>query len=421
MEFILHFWTKIFGTSVMSVRFPSMLFGCLTAVMIFFLGWRIRSMSMGLIAALIFSFAKWPIYFSHEVRVYALFALLTVSSLYFLLALRANPRSIKHWIAYTLATVLLAYSHYFGFVVIGWEILWLLMVKHPEPRSFRIRILVAFGLLALAYLPHALTMIQRVAVASSDHFVPLAGYKDGYHTISKFMNQPLTTVVGLVLLGLAGMKWCIRRFQGKAKVDAGILLLLGIFPGGFLMMWLVGMQIPVFLDRYTIFSIMGLYLVLALSIMYLLSDIRWQLLSGLVMVVLFLATTDFAMNPRSEWAEVAHKIHALRRPKDVVLISPSWNYLGFTYHYDQTIFKDYNHITDRMHAVGIWGIMEYTTTQEIDIENASAVWIVSAGSESAPLHPSIRNLLSKAYHPQPPIEGNYKISIVGYEENLENP
>ena len=83
IHFILvHYWIKIFGFTTFSVRFSSVLFSSLCAVIIFLIGKNYFSKSVGFFSSIIFSFSTLNIYFSHEVRVYSLFCLLYSLSLF---------------------------------------------------------------------------------------------------------------------------------------------------------------------------------------------------------------------------------------------------------------------------------------------------------------------------------------------------
>ncbi|HZX62210.1 MAG TPA: glycosyltransferase family 39 protein, partial [Bacteroidales bacterium] len=104
---LLHFWIKVFSISAFSVRFLPFLFSTLTAPVIYLTGKRFFSVQSGILASLIFTFSNYHLAFSHEARVYPLFALLTCLSMYFFLSLIQNPERKPPLYLLILANVLL--------------------------------------------------------------------------------------------------------------------------------------------------------------------------------------------------------------------------------------------------------------------------------------------------------------------------
>ena len=148
---LLNFWIKVFGISAFSVRFMPFLFSTLTAPVIFFTGKRFFSVGSGIVASLIFTFSNYHLAFAHEARVYPLFVLLTCLSMYFFLSLIQNPGKKTHLYLLVIINVLLIYSHFFGFFVIGIQLLSCLIF--PETRKAVKACLQALVATLLFYLP----------------------------------------------------------------------------------------------------------------------------------------------------------------------------------------------------------------------------------------------------------------------------
>ena len=75
---LLNLWTKIFGYSEVSARFPSVLFGVATIWIVYLLTKKLFSEKVGLLAAFLLAINPLHIYYSQEARMYA-FAAFAVS------------------------------------------------------------------------------------------------------------------------------------------------------------------------------------------------------------------------------------------------------------------------------------------------------------------------------------------------------
>ena len=415
LELILHHWMQVFGASPAAVRFPSMLFACCTAVLLYGLGWRLHSQRVGLWAALLYTLSSYMTYFAHEARVYALFGMLTVAALLCLLWLRDRPGSWGRTLLFAAVSLLLSYSHYFAFFVIAWQCLWVLLAPHPQRRALLWRVGLAMGLVALWYVPSAVTLLLRAERTAGDHWVGLSSLAGLYHTLAKYLNQPVVTVAALAVLAGAGLRWLWLRSKRRAGFSPEVVLVLGIFPGAILLVWGMGMAFPMFLDRYLIFSMALLYLVLALACAYLLRR-TWQqwVLAG-VLLALLGATTDLAKDAGSEWREVAAKVRARWTPGDAVLLHPEYPHFAFSYHFDQAVFRDHAHYDTRLRAAGIYRVLRHRPLPMDTLARAPHIWVVQAGSPASGLPPSLNSLLQTSFQPAPAVPGNHGISITCHQ------
>lgn len=120
---LLHFWMK-FGEGEFYLRSISVIFGLLLIVATYLLGKEIYTAKIGAFAALAVAFSPFHLLYDRELRMYSLFAFLSIFSLYFFLrSLRDNKRS--SWIMYTLFTFLTMYTHYHAFLLIFAEYVYL--------------------------------------------------------------------------------------------------------------------------------------------------------------------------------------------------------------------------------------------------------------------------------------------------------
>lgn len=408
-EVILHYQMLVWGDDAAAVRVPSMLFSIGTAVLVFLLGWRAGGQVAGMVGALLFSFGKWPIYFAHEARAYALLGFLTLLVLWLLLRWQDRPSSWGRWVMWMVGNVLLMYCHYFGFIVIGLQVVWLVLVRGLFQKSVAGlgggwsrgmwgRIAGAIVIWGAAFVPQVMWVMARPAGGGGTHWVPLANLASGYGVLAKFGNQPVVILVLLGVLAVAGGRFLWLWQQGRAKWSGAVLLVLGLFPGAYLLLFVTGMVVPVFLDRYAYFAVLGMYVLAGVASQGLWPSRQVGGAVGLGLVVAMGLTTNLRMDLRSRWREVASFVEARRVERDAVLITPRWNQLAYAYHGDREAFRKWEVFEAEMLADRRYPVMKYTALDaHLPISAASVIWTVSAGDEFPDLHASVQGLLDSAY------------------------
>lgn len=92
---LLHYWIALGGTAAYHVRLLSVLFGAATIPVIYLIGKRMAGPMVGLAAAVLLALSPFHIYFAQETRMYTLLTLNAAVSMYALVRLLTDPRSIQ--------------------------------------------------------------------------------------------------------------------------------------------------------------------------------------------------------------------------------------------------------------------------------------------------------------------------------------
>jgi mannosyltransferase len=126
-------WAKAFGTSEVTMRSLSALFGVATIPFAYGIGRELSSRRGGLIAAALVAVNPMLIWYSQEARSYALLVFFGAAALFFFTrALRTRDgRDLALW---ALAAALALCSHYFAVFAVGIEALWLLIALRSRWR-----------------------------------------------------------------------------------------------------------------------------------------------------------------------------------------------------------------------------------------------------------------------------------------------
>lgn len=348
-ESIMWVWLRIVGYKVVLLRLVPLVFSSLAAAMLFKLGQRYFSFFAGLLAALLFTFSRMHIYFSHEIRSYPLLALLSIVSIYIYLK-RNNQNdgesSNSWWWSLALVNLLLLYTHYFSvFLIAAQGIHVLFLAEHKSTRTAFIK---ASVLAAIGYSPHILLVFSRWSdKVQNGHWLNVPGADALFNQLSNFLNVPTLSFIALLVL-LSGF-YFVRKDSYSQR---GLKLLLILFPGVFVLMWGLSQWLPIFHDRYLSFTTIGLFMMLAVVIDNFPKMIKtW---AGVAIVIAMAATTEYIPITNQEMEKVVETLNAEREEGDHVILYPQWGAQCFSFHYNLEYFKDYEKLdtrlkTDRIH------------------------------------------------------------------------
>jgi len=384
---LLHFWIKIFGIGPFSVRFLSVLFSSLTASVIFLCGNKFFSKQTGIIAALIFTFSLFHIYFSHEARVYPLFVFLTALSLYYFLSLVNNPEKWKPYISLLVVNVLLIYAHYFGFFVLAAEFVSIFFVGNF--RRIWKKMLFVFVLLVISYIPNIIVFMQRLGV-SVEHgtWVKKPEITELYGNLNRFLNSR-TVMIAMLLVVALYVVLLIRKHQLLPKLSeflrspsSRVLTIWFIFP--YLGMFITSYWVPMFLDRYIIYISISFYLLVAVFIAKFTDNQIIRFVAAMFLLIVMLFNLSLSPDNNRRVDQVIQVVNDLKAkdPDSFVIISPEYSYLEFTYHYNIGYFKDYKNTINLLNKENIFPLRDFSSFDETKLV-AKKVIFIDCGTDFA--------------------------------------
>ena len=251
---LLHAWQsaggvgQVAGAGVFYLRYLSVLAGLLAVPLLYLLGRRAFGWGVGLAAALLLAISPFHVWMSQELRNYSLLVLLNLFSVYglyrFMLARPDGEPGARRgrWLALWAAAGLLGvYTHYFGFFVLAYGGLSLLLAlgwrRWRPPRW----LLALAGLAALALLPALPIALERFRAGQQVDFAllppwvvlrqALAAFAVG---ISPSLEHPAGRMLPALAAFAAGLGLAIWRRRwaalwltaGYLAVPLAILLLL---------------------------------------------------------------------------------------------------------------------------------------------------------------------------------------------------
>ena len=124
----LNIWIKIFGNGVMVMRFSSVLFSLITIWLVYKIGKEIKDKNLGMWAALFVGVNPLLIYYSQELRMYSMTAMLLTGAFYFFIKLNKKD-SWKNILGFGILTGLSFATFYGSIFLTGAMILYFLITK----------------------------------------------------------------------------------------------------------------------------------------------------------------------------------------------------------------------------------------------------------------------------------------------------
>ena len=147
---------QLFGYTTLVSRVFSAIVGVAGVYALYLLGKEINNKNTGLLAAFLLAINSFHIYYSQEVRMYALLVLLTVLS-YYRLVVYLKENTYKNAILYGLFTGLMLLTQFFGLFVLVSQVIILLFVFIKKEKTHKLlffKQLLASGLvIIISFLP----------------------------------------------------------------------------------------------------------------------------------------------------------------------------------------------------------------------------------------------------------------------------
>lgn len=117
---LLSLWRPLAGESEFALRFSSLFFAVLTVALLIRIGSTLCDRRVGLVAGLLLSIAPFHIYWSQEIKMYAMAIFLSLLAVYLFICCFRKP-SLRLQTAYVLATLAALHTLYLSFVVLALE------------------------------------------------------------------------------------------------------------------------------------------------------------------------------------------------------------------------------------------------------------------------------------------------------------
>lgn len=357
---LLHFWAQAAGSSEFALAFFSLACGLLLVAVIFRLGTMLHSRQTGLWSAALVAFSPYNLWYSQEVRMYTLGALLGALAVYF--TLRGLTRTslpiarwnrILPWAAYAVVSAAGLYTlYYFAFLLIALNLFLLVDFALIQDRRQHFRDWLAANIaIIVLYLP----WISIAWKQATDPPVPpwrsyYPWWRIGLETWSALtlgesvepgrlwpllLIAPALFVAGVIALGSSRKRILLPLLAfGPVAIMGTVPLITGS---------------PLYHVRYIFTYSPPFYLVIGAGLARLWP--KQRLATGIALLGLVIgagySTIQFHTNPRYAADDLRGAVRFIQdrwRPGDVILVNAGYTYTAFRYYLDHPV-DNYQRLT----------------------------------------------------------------------------
>ena len=393
---ILHYWIKLFGNGPFSVRVIPIFFNALTTIFLYFAGKKFGGFWSGIIASGLFLFSTYHFFFGGETRAYSMLSCATAATLYFYLSVVKNPEKKINTIALIIANLFLVYSHYFGwFIIFAQFLAGFLYLK--DKRGIR-NLLISFGVTGILYIPMARILIKQfISSSTKGTWLGPPAKSEYINQIKWFLNSERGFITVIILIGLGILVTLITKTKPAKWKEVVVMFMWWFVP--YSIMFFISEKIPMFTNRYILFTTIGLYTFIG-SVIYLLYQKTRLLLPIITILVCGISfqkmeTNNFAIR---EIKKSTDYTRTKFNSETLVLIFPQWANLGFTYYYNPELFNhidNYYPLLRENKILPAWGL-EDALSQIINIHHSRIIYF-SNNAKTIDSSNSIFNYLDSAY------------------------
>ncbi len=228
------------------------------------------------LSLLLLAFNGYMIHYAQELRMYSLFTFLAMLSFWLFIRLYNSKGGVAGQLALlTIINLLAIYTHYYGWVVVGVEFLFLLIWQRRRVLAYSLSMLFLF----LCFSPWAYLVVREaLAIGGLEKnldWIPKPGLTSILNLYVTF-NGPLgpryLRIFGLLLFGLPLLLWIWRLFragfstQREELVRSSWLIILAFLPVISLFLISQVSDEPVWIDRYFIFIAIPYFMLISSAV-----------------------------------------------------------------------------------------------------------------------------------------------------------
>ncbi|MEN5301566.1 glycosyltransferase family 39 protein [Pseudomonas sp. TWI628] len=341
---LLHAWIAAFGDSVFSVRFISVLTGVGTVALGMWLAYQIATRRAAVLAGVLLALLPIAVRYSQEARMYSLMGFFLLGATIALVYWVKNPERHRYLFVYVLLMAASFYTHYFTGLCVLSHWAYLLLVRGDKRRLItRPAWWVANSLIVLLYIPWIPSLIDLL-----QHLDQLkAGGDIGWilpvtlHSLPSTLWQYLALTDGLDLkwpvyfalpLALALLTGAVCRHDRSPHKFHTLMAIYTFLP--LIVVFLVSWITPLLVERYLMFSALGLPIILAVAFDRMKRSFRYAAIATLVafLAVELGGLSNYYQKDDDQFNTLVNFVNENYRANDRIIVSDLFWYFSYVYY-----------------------------------------------------------------------------------------
>ncbi len=333
--YCLSVWIKLLNDSEFTVRLLSVIFSSLAAGTLFLLANNYFNKTTAVISSLLFLSSNILFYYSHEARAYSLVLLLALISTYLYFSFKENS-TLKTILLLGLINFLLIYTHYIAGLVLFFQTLLIFFFFDKKwILKYLISVFLVLGLTILRFTKKQLFLIIDFNSSGSVFWLKKADFNYFKECLSEFLFNDYMAVIFLFVI-LSVIILLIIKKEGDFKFHIIYALLLSV--GSIMILYFLGKITPIFLDRYLIFTLPFLFILIGFG----LSFIKNPSIS-ITLIALFCMVCSFKINYKTDkgmdYRNAVKFIKSIKQKGDLIIVKTKDVKPLFGYYYEADFFK----------------------------------------------------------------------------------
>lgn len=371
--FLLHIWVTLFGVSAMAAKLFSVLASVATGLMIALFAKKFCNIPTAIFASILYLGSNVQLYYSHEIRTYAVLGFFIMLSMYVFFSLLRSPNK-RFLILLALINVALLLFHYTSiYVHIAQGIIALLHFRTHTKAFWYYCISQIIS--CILFFPWILTVFQNAP--SNAGWIKSPNWGDFVNILIVLSNSKAAVVVfALLCLGvlyvaiqkphMLNSSWNIKQFLSLA-----IWFVVPI-----VLNYIVSQISPQFLIRTLLFANLGLCILVgyAFSVLKVGKYIQYTV-AGVVGISYFYSFSVYQPRPE-QWNKVVPPL-TQKSESTAVFVSPWYTYRAFAYYYNIDYFKNHTRTLELLSAEHVHFLDNPQTLDSIQIVQFDTIHIIT--------------------------------------------
>lgn len=333
--YCLSVWIKLFNDSEFCVRLLSVIFSSLSAGVVFLLANKFFNKITAIIASFFYLSSNFLYFYSHEARAYSLIALLVLVSSYLFLNFREN-NTLKYIIFLGIINFLIVYTHYIAGLVLVFEVLLMFFYFDRKQKiNFLYSVLITTLFIFLRFTKKQVLLIFAFNSPGSTFWLKKSELSYLQEVLSEFFFGYYLLFPFLFLIILASV--LSYKYKNKASnLPVVYCLIVGL--GSIIVVYLVGIKTSIFLDRYLIFAVPFIYILIGYGFSFI-KNKYIGIIFSLLFFIYFAFKIDYKTPKPMEYKTAVGFIKHIITDDDLIIVKFSAVPSLFCYYYEKDYLK----------------------------------------------------------------------------------